>query len=112
MFTFKHSATAALAALLALSSASNAIAATHHWQHKHPRRAEVNARLNHQDKRIHQERKAGEISPAKAKTLHREDRSVRANERAMAVADKGHIAKPEQRALNQQENGVGKQLSQ
>jgi hypothetical protein len=32
----------------------------------HPRRAEVNARLRNQDKRIHQEVKEGDMSKAKA----------------------------------------------
>jgi septal ring factor EnvC (AmiA/AmiB activator) len=74
------------------------------WQKAHPRREEVNNRLANQNKRIHQERKEGELTARQAKQLHREDRTIRHEERAMARTNHGHLTKAEQRSLNQQEN--------
>jgi len=54
------------------------------WAKSHPRREEVNARLaNHR---------------------------IRMEERAMASTNGGHITKTEQRALNQQENQVSREI--
>jgi hypothetical protein len=87
----------------------NSFAATE-FQKDHPRRAEVNHRLANQDKRIHNEVKTGKISKAQAKQLHHEDHQIRKEEHAMASQNGGHITKQEQRTLNQQENGVSKQI--
>lgn len=93
---------------LALASFAQAPVAT--WKQEHPRRAEVNQRLAHQNKRIHQEAKSGEISPAQAAALHQEDHQIRKQERTMASLDGGHITRAEQKALNQQENAVSQQI--
>lgn len=98
------------AASFALSGlASNAMAETQ-WQKDHPRRTEVNKRLNNQNKRIHNEVKSGQISKARAAQLHHEDHALRTEERTMASTDHGHITKTDQRALNQQENQTSKQI--
>jgi len=98
------------AATLALAGlATNAMADTQ-WQKDHPRREQVNNRLANQNKRIHQEVKEGELSKGQAAKLHREDRNIRREERAMASTNHGHITKAEQKALNQQENQVSKQI--
>lgn len=80
------------------------------WQKNHPRREQVNHRLNNQNKRINEERKEGEITKAQARKLHREDHQIRQEERAMASQNGGHITKQEQKTLNQQENAVSKQI--
>ncbi len=80
------------------------------WQKDHPRRTEVNKRLNNQNQRIHNEVKSGQISKARAAKLHHEDHALRTEERTMASTDHGHITKTDQRALNQQENQVSKQV--
>jgi hypothetical protein len=80
------------------------------WDATHPRRAEVNGRLDNQDARIHQERAEGQISGAQAHQLHAEDYAIRTEERAMASQNGGHITTGEQRGLNQQENGVSRQI--
>lgn len=82
------------------------------WREHHPRRAQVNARLANQNRRIHQEVKEGEMSKARAAKLHREDRQIRQEERDMAAQNGGHISKAEQHVLNQQENKVSKQIGQ
>lgn len=80
------------------------------WAKNHPRRQEVNERLEKQNQRIHQEIAEGEISKSQAAQLHREDRQIRQEERDMASQNGGHITKSEQRALNQQENQVSRQI--
>lgn len=80
------------------------------FQKEHPRRAEVNQRLENQDKRIHQEVKEGKMSKAEAKKLHKEDHQIRKEEKSMASQNGGHITKLEQKTLNQQENSVSKQI--
>ena len=80
------------------------------WQKNHPRREQVNERLAKQNKRIHQEVKEGDLTKTQAAKLHREDRAIRKEERTMASTNHGHITKAEQKALNQQENQVSKQI--
>jgi hypothetical protein len=106
-FIYKLSAIAALS----ITFAGTASAATH-WDATHPRRAEVNHRLSNQDRRIHQEVRDGEMSHAEAARLHRDDHQIRHEERLMASQNGGHITRAEDRALNQQENHVSRQISQ
>lgn len=80
------------------------------WQKDHPRREQVNNRLANQNKRIRQERREGEISKAQARQLHHEDHAIRKEERTMAHTNNSHVTRAEQRALNQQENQVSKQI--
>ncbi len=80
------------------------------WNEKHPRRAEVNGRLDNQNRRINQEVRDGDMTKAQAAKLHREDRQIRQEERDMAAQNGGHITKQEQQTLNQQENSVSKQI--
>jgi len=89
---------------------STAMADDTQWQKHHPRRSEVNHRLAHQNKRINNEVKEGEMSKQQAAKLHKEDRAIRNEERTMASHDNGHITKADQKALNQQENAVSKQI--
>ena len=98
------------AVTLSLSGLATTSFADTAWQAKHPRREEVNNRLANQNKRIHQERKEGELTGRQAARLHREDRTIRHEERAMARTNGGHITKAEKRALNQQENQVSRQI--
>ena len=80
------------------------------WLKSHPRRAEVNARLANQNKRIRNEVKDGEITKTQAAALHKQDRQIRQEERSMAAQNGGHITKLEQKVLNQQENKVSAQI--
>ena len=76
----------------------------------HPRRAQVNKRLENQNKRIQEGEKNGKLTPDQAKQLHREDHRIRKEERNMAAKDGGHITKKDQAKLNRQENKVSKQI--
>jgi len=100
-----------VAAVLAVGGlATSAMADETQWQKDHPRRTEVNDRLKNQDRRIHNEVKEGELSKGQAHQLHKEDHNIRKEERAMASTNGGHVTKAEQKALNQQENQVSKQI--
>jgi septal ring factor EnvC (AmiA/AmiB activator) len=80
------------------------------WERSHPRRDQVNDRLASLEHRITQERREGELTRSQARQLRREVRSVRQEERTMASLDHGHITRSEQRALNQQENAISRQI--
>jgi len=92
------------------SFAQGASAPAGNWKKEHPRRAEVNARLANQNKRINNEVKEGDLTHAQAAGLHKQDRQIRQEERDMASQNGGHITKAEQKVLNQQENKVSKEI--
>lgn len=110
MSLFRQTIPFTLASLLLIGAVGNALAADGEWAKNHPRRAEVNHRLDNQNRRINQEVREGEISRQQATQLHREDHQIRREERAMAAQNGGHITRSEQRALNQQENAVSRQI--
>jgi hypothetical protein len=80
------------------------------WQKNHPRREEVNQRLRNQNNRIHQDVKDGTMTRSQAAAAHQQDHQVRQEERDMASQNNGHITKSEQKVLNQQENGISKDI--
>jgi hypothetical protein len=80
------------------------------WQNNHPRREQVNNRLAHQNRRIHQDVKNGTLTKGQAATLHHEDHQIRQEERDMSSQNGGHITKAEQGVLNHQENSVSSQI--
>ena len=91
------------------SSVAGAAAQTQ-WQLNHPRRAQVNDRLGNQNRRINQEVREGELTRSQANQLHHEDHTIRREERTMSRFNNGHVTPAEQRALNQQENSVSRQI--
>lgn len=99
----------AIAGVFAVGFASSAMADTA-WQRAHPRREQVNNRLNWQNHRIHNEVKEGELTHQQAYQLHEQDHQVRQEERDMASQNGGHITKLEQSTLNQQENHVSQEI--
>lgn len=109
MFTRKTLLTIAILGTLASLTCSSYADETK-WQKDHPRRAQVNGRLNNQNQRIKNEVAEGDISKGKAAKLHKEDRQIRQEERDMASQNGGHITKQEQKTLNQQENKVSNQI--
>jgi hypothetical protein len=107
----KHATKAAtiLTVTLLGVSATTALAGNN-WGANHPRREQVNDRLQNQNKRINNEVRSGEITKGQAKQLHQEDHAIRQEERTMSKFDNGHITKADQKALNQQENAVSRQI--
>jgi hypothetical protein len=61
MFSTRKMLALALAGVFATSLAGSAMAETQ-WQKNHPRRTELNHRLNNQNRRIHNEVKDGQIT--------------------------------------------------
>jgi hypothetical protein len=98
------------AAMISLAALVGTASADTTWQKNHPRREQVNNRLANQNKRIHNDVKNGTLTKSQATALHQEDHQVRQEERDMASQNGGHITKSEQRVLNQQENGISKQI--
>ena len=111
MFTCKSAIGVALVAAIAVGTAAQVMAETKS-QKNHPRREQVNVRLENQNHRIHQEVREGKMTRQQAGRLHRDDRHIRHEERNMARQNGGHISKSEQRGLNQQENAVSRQIGQ
>ena len=100
----KATTTAALiAALCATATAASAAG----W---HPRRDQVNDRLENQHDRIWAGVHDGQLTHAEAAGLARQDHRIRLEERNMARLDNGHITRADQRSLNQQENAVSEQI--
>jgi hypothetical protein len=99
----------AMSVILAAGAVSTASADTT-WGRNHPRREEVNDRLQHQYHRIHHERREGEMSARRAHRLHAADRHIRGEERRFARHDDGHITLAEQARLNHQENKVSGEI--
>jgi hypothetical protein len=95
---------------LALSLCGASAASAHSWNAAHPRRAEVNHRLVHEDHRINRDFRDGRISARQARTLHREDHAIRRQERRDAFFDHGHITPGEQAQLNHEENRESRQI--
>jgi len=89
-----------------------AVAQQGKWAKNHPRREQVNKRLNNQNKRIQQGEAKGTLTKGQAQQLHKEDKAIRGEERADAAANGGHITKQQQRQLNKQENQASKQIYQ
>jgi len=102
------------AATIALSNAFAGItvvdAMAGNWGQNHPRREQVNDRLQNQTRRINREVREGEITKGEARQLHSEDRAIRSEERTMSKLNNGHITPAEQKSLNQQENAVSRQI--
>lgn len=99
-----------LAGLAIVALTAGAASAGPNWAKHHPRRAEVNARLANQNRRINAERREGDLTKAQAADLHAEDRGIRAQEHFDASRDGGHITKAEQNQLNQELNATSGQI--
>ena len=97
--SLKTATAIALVTAFAAGVATSAVADTT-WQENHPRREEVNNRLANQNARIHDQVKEGELTKAQAARLHKDDRQIRKEERAMASQNGGHITKLEQKTLS------------
>ncbi len=98
------------AGLAMAGGAASSASAQPTFDQTHPARAEVNARLENQDRRIDRERREGEISPARAYRLHRADWRIRHEERRMANHHHGHLTRREDQRLNHQENQVSRRI--
>jgi len=94
----------------ALTFTGIASASANPWQNHHPRRVEVNHRLERQSFRIDRDVREGKITPRQAYRMHREDRAIRRQERVAASFHGGHLTRAEQYRMNREENGVSRQI--
>jgi hypothetical protein len=93
----------AAAGLTLAAGAAGAASAETPWQAHHPRRVEVNHRLDRINRHIRVERHEGELTAAQARRLHERDYMLRMQERRFASHDGGHITRREQIRLNHEE---------
>ena len=110
MITSTRKAVTVLLMSMSLAGVATSALADTKWEQNHPRREQVNNRLANQNKRIKTEVAEGEMSKGEAAKLHKDDRQIRGEERAMASQNNGRITKQEQKTLNQQENAVSQQI--
>jgi hypothetical protein len=71
---------------------------------EHPRRNEVNTRVNNQRERINQGVKNGTLTTQQAQQLRANDRAIKAQEHADVKANGGYLTSAQQKQLNQEEN--------
>ena len=95
---------------LALAASAGAASAATTWQIHHPRRVEVNHRLDHLRRDVRFDRRTDRISPMKAHHLDARLHRIRLQERGMAAEHDSHITRREQARLNRQETGVRSSL--
>ena len=109
MSPFRTSAALALSGILLAGAAIPAFAETA-WDRSHPRRDQVNDRIAHQEHRITQERREGELSRGQARAMREQLRGVRAEERADARLHDGHITRYQQAQLNRDLTATGHEI--
>lgn len=90
--------------LIGASLAGATVADAQTWAQRHPRRVEVNGRLAHQNARINAGLRDHQLTHREAHQLRTDDHSIRAEERADASVNGGHLTRGEQRQINVQEN--------
>jgi hypothetical protein len=96
--------------VMMLAGVAHAEGKAKEWKEDHPRRAEVNKRLENQNDRIKEGVESGKLTKGQAQQLHQEDHAIRTQERAEAAEHGGHITKGEQRQLNREENRTSDQI--
>jgi hypothetical protein len=107
--TIRNLLIAGLGLAIVAGGATSALADTP-WQNHHPRRVEVNHRLETLNHSIRDERREGDLSASEAARMHRHMHHIRAQERFYARHHGGHITRAEQARLNHQENGVRRHI--
>ena len=107
---FRQNSIVAVLGLARVCGSAVSASAETSWERLHPRRDQVIDRLHYQSLRIRDERREGELNASEAHYLCNEDRAIFRQEQFDAHLNGGHITRAEQRALNQEENGVSGQI--
>ena len=71
---------------------------------EHPRRNEVNTRVENQRERINQGLKNGKLTGQEAQQLRVNDRAIKQQEHADVKANGGYLTPAQQKQINQEEN--------
>ena len=69
---------------------------------KHPRRNEVNTRVDNQRERINQGLKNGKLTGQEAQQLRANDRAIKQQEHADVKANGGYLTRAQQKQINQE----------
>jgi hypothetical protein len=77
---------------------------------EHPRRYEVNTRVDNQRERIDQGLKNGKLTGQEAQQLRANDRAIKQQEHADVKANGGYLTRTEQKQINQEENANSKRI--
>jgi hypothetical protein len=77
---------------------------------EHPRRNEVNTRVNNQRERINQGVKNGTLTTQQAQQLRANDRAIKAQEHADVKANGGYLTSAQQKQFNQEENANSRMI--
>ena len=99
---------AILVAFLGIANVS--MAQDGNFSKNHPRRTEVNQRLNKQNRRTNRKFRNGDITRNQATRFHHRDHQMRREERRMAFRHGGHLTRHEQYRLNRQENHMNRRI--
>jgi hypothetical protein len=78
----------------------------------HPRVNEVNRRIDHQEKRITEERKEGDLTKAQAQQDRSNLSAINQEKNDMRKMDGGHLTKADDKTLNQRLNQNSKKIGQ
>ena len=70
----------------------------------HPRRNEVNTRVDNQRERINQGLKNGTLNKQEAQQMRANDRAIKQQEHADVKANGGYLTGAQQKQINQEEN--------
>jgi len=96
--------------IVALGLTSASVFAQNNFDQTHPRRAEVNSRLQNQNARVDNKVANGKMSKGEAAKIHAQDHAIHNEEKRDAAANHGHITKAEQQHINKQENHVSQEI--
>ncbi len=76
----------------------------------HPRVNQVNQREQHQQNRIANGVKSGQLTPGETRRLERGEQRLQHNEKKDMAKDNGHLTKQDQRQLNREANHMSKRI--
>ncbi len=76
----------------------------------HPRVNQVNQREQHQQNRIANGVKSGQLTPGETRRLERGEQRLQHNEKKDMAKDNGHLTKQDQRQLNHEANHMSKRI--
>ena len=76
----------------------------------HPRVNEVDRRERHQDSRIANGQRTGELTRRETRNLDRRENSIQRDKARDMRADGGHLTKHDQRQLNRRQNRVSRAI--
>lgn len=93
-----------------ISAASHSSAAPESWAEEHPRREEVDVRVENQEKHIDNLEEKGKLTTGEANKMIAADQKILAEEKSDASGT-GHITAEEQNGFNKSIDSIGKWIS-